>query len=254
MSNFMSDLRLPTVSIVVPTYNRHAFIPQLLRGIRNQDYPQSLIEVVIYDDSPVPLVITEQAQQGLTLRLHHSPQKRTIAQKRNFLNAQASGEIIVAFDDDDYYPPTRVSHAVARLTASGLALAGSTLLLMWFPKACTDNALFLLGPFGANHSCNGAFAYTRAYAQSHRYDESRKSGEEPAFTCNFTEPMVQLDPIQTMLAIAHAHNTVPKHDASLARYRLPNPDQFPEYHIGHWTDLVTDAASQDFYRQHFGIN
>jgi glycosyltransferase involved in cell wall biosynthesis len=40
---------LPTVSIVIPTYNSHNILALCLKNIRNQDYPQDKIEIIIID-------------------------------------------------------------------------------------------------------------------------------------------------------------------------------------------------------------
>jgi glycosyltransferase involved in cell wall biosynthesis len=41
--------------------------------------------------------------------------KMTLGKKRNLLHEKSRGEILVYMDDDDYYPPQRVSHAVHML-------------------------------------------------------------------------------------------------------------------------------------------
>ena len=46
------------------------------------------------------------------------PTKITLGEKRNMLHKHANGSIIVYMDDDDYYPPERVSHAVETLQAN----------------------------------------------------------------------------------------------------------------------------------------
>lgn len=244
---------LPKVTVVVPTYNRHAFIPQLLHCIRQQDYPSHLVEVLIFDDSPEPLKILPEAVAGMNFTLFTSPTKVPLGQKRNFLNDKATGEITVVFDDDDYYPPTRISHAVERLQTSGKPLASSTLLFMWFPNTEGDSSLYLLGPYGDNHSCNGAMAYTKDYLKTARYDDSKTQGEEPAFTNNFRNDMVQLDPLYTMCAIAHHQNTVAKKVQNFANARLPNPQKFPQYPFTSWLDIIKDEQSRDFYRKMFGL-
>lgn len=244
----------PTVTVVVPTYNRQHFIPQLLHCIRQQDYPSELVEVLMFDDSPEPLHIPTSAVEGMNFQLFRSKEKIPLGEKRNFLNDTAKGEIIVVFDDDDYYPPTRISHAVERLQTSGKKLAGSTLLFMWFPNSNGDNPLYLLGPYGANHSCNGAMAYSKDYLKIARYDNSKTQGEEPAFTNNFSNDMVQLDPFHTMCAIVHEQNTVAKNEANFANFLLPNPQKFPQYPFTSWLDMIKDEQSRDFYRKMFGLS
>jgi len=245
-----ADRKLPTVSIVTPTYRRQPFMEQLLRCVRLQDYPQSLIETIILDDSPEPLVLREEWTDGLNVRLIRSNAKVPLGEKRNRLNRFADGKIIVAFDDDDYYPSTRVSHAVEMLQSSGMKLAGSSLLLRWFVAA---DRLAALGPFHDRHSCNGAFAYTSGYARRHAYDAGAGDREEPSFTRNYTEPMVQLDSVKTMLAIAHHENTVPKTNEAMTQCLLPDPVRFPGLTQSNWLDLVPDEESRAFYRRQFAI-
>lgn len=247
-------MSLPTVSVITPTYNRHAFIEQLIRCVRLQDYPQHLIELLIMDDSPEPIMIEDAWRGDLNIRVILSEQKLTLGMKRNSLNRFAKGKIIIPFDDDDYYPPTRISHAVERLQTSGKQLAGATLLFMWFPHSEHVNSLYLLGPYGPNHSCNGAMAYTQAYAKKFQYDVSKNKGEEPAFTKNFTHPMVQLNPALTMMSIAHTQNTVHKDEKFLTQCTLPNPEKFPDFPQSNWLDFVKDEQSIAFYQRIFKLN
>ena len=49
------------------------------------------------------------------------------------LHDNSKGDIIVYMDDDDYYPPDRVNHAVNRLRAVPRALAaGSSIVYIYF--------------------------------------------------------------------------------------------------------------------------
>lgn len=242
--------RLPSVSVVTPTYRRHNFLEQLLRCVRLQDYPRALIEVVILDDSPRPPVIRPEWKADLAVRVVHSATRVPLGEKRNRLHRYADGEIIVCFDDDDWYPAQRIRHAVESLAASGLPLAGSSVLPIWFTAT---GRMVAYGPYGPNHSCNGALAYTRDYARRHKHDAARASGEEPAFTNGFTEPMVQLDPARTMLALAHGRNTVAKTEEGDIRTPLPNVVAMPSLPQASWRDWVTDEDSRAFYRRTFDL-
>ena len=60
-------------------------------------------------------------------------EKMKLGKKRNFMHTKCKGEIIVYMDDDDYYPPQRVSHAVNMLTTHPNALcAGTSEIYIWF--------------------------------------------------------------------------------------------------------------------------
>ena len=42
-------------------------------------------------------------------------EKLKLGKKRNIMHEKCKGDIIVYMDDDDYYPPDRITHAVRKL-------------------------------------------------------------------------------------------------------------------------------------------
>ena len=82
-----------------------------------------------------------------------------IGEKRNISNKNSTGDIIVYMDDDDYYFPTRVSHAVQMLRLHPKALcAGSSKMLIYFQHI---NKMYQLGPYNNNHSTAATIAFKR---------------------------------------------------------------------------------------------
>ena len=56
-----------------------------------------------------------------------------LGKKRNLMHTKCSGDIIIYMDDDDYYPPERVSHAVKTLLKNKNALcSGSSEMYIFF--------------------------------------------------------------------------------------------------------------------------
>lgn len=198
----------PFVSICTITHNRRQFLPLLLKCIESQDYPLRNIEWVVLDDSTdytdSPKLVTDTALQIKYQRVRY---KMALGRKRNLSHQLCSGDYIVYMDDDDYYAPSRVSHAISALQQSGKNIAGSTLLQIYF---CHDKQLWLSGPFGPNHATAGTFAMTREFGRQHTYRDEDKCNEEKYFLQNYTIPMVQLDPQQTMICISHKVNTFDK--------------------------------------------
>jgi hypothetical protein len=132
----------------------------------------------------------------------------TLGEKRNRLNHEAKGDIIVAMDDDDFYFPTRVEDAVKILRSnSGFKLAGSSEVYMYF----TDTKeIWKAGPYFKGHATNGTMAWTKGYANTHRYDETVAFSEEKSFLEGYRNPLVQLDPKRVMLVMSHSDNTFDK--------------------------------------------
>jgi len=119
-------------------------------------------------------------------------------------------DYIVFWDDDDYYPPTRISSAVNALEANPEAdIAGSSLMYLLLTR---ENVLMTTGPFNDNH-CTGATMTVRSrYAKEHRFDETREKAEEITFTKNWSAKVVQIPAEQVIVVMGHSKNTVDKSD------------------------------------------
>lgn len=199
---------LPTVSICTLTYNRSAFIPLLQTCVAGQTYPHELIEWVIVDDSDndePPFRVNDDPE--INVKHIKLTKKLTLGSKRNISHEHCTGEIIVYMDDDDYYPPQRISHAVERLLETGRLVAGATLLPIYFTN--TGQA-WAAGPYGDNHATANTFAFRRELLKETRYDDNATHAEEKAFLKNYQIPMAQLDPTQTILCMGHSGNTFDK--------------------------------------------
>lgn len=228
----------PLVSILTPTYNRRKFIPHLIKCFKHQNYPQSKMEWIILDDG-TDKVGDLFAAAGLPVRYYAEDVKLNIGAKRNKLNELAKGEIIVCMDDDDYYPPERVSHVVSRLMENPhYDICGSSELYMFF----SDNKkIYKIGPYHPNHGTNGTFGYRRRYFDTHKYDEHVTHAEETSFLNKYTEPMLQLDPMKVMLVMSHSENTYDKR-----KLREQNNPMFKETQMK-IRFFIKDAELREFF-------
>lgn len=201
------------VSIVTCSYNRHDFLEHMKSIVAKQDYPHSKMEWIIMDDSATSADNMRQCNvlDGITVKYIHLAAKIPLAKKRDYLNHLASGRYIVNMDDDDYYPPDRVSRAVAALK-SGASIVGSSQMYMFFT---IDSRIYQVGPYGENHSTAAPMAYTKEYSNNHSFYNPTSHGagdyaEESQFTNGWRQQLVQLDPRHTILAVSHSDNTVDK--------------------------------------------
>lgn len=198
----------PTVTICTITHNRHRFLPLLRQNIQTQTYPARLLQWVIVDDSTdLEFDVPSVSELGLGLTYRRLSSKLPIGRKRNLSHELCLGDIIVYMDDDDFYPPTRVEHAVDALVSSDNLIAGSTYLPILFIKDCD---FWIAGPYSKNHATAGTFAFKRELLAETSYQDDAVSAEEKHFLKNYTIPMVQLHPLSTIVCIAHASNTFNK--------------------------------------------
>lgn len=201
-----SKNNLPFVTLCTPTFNRRPFVPTMIKCFENQTYPKDKIEWIIVDDGTDK--IEDMVSHIPQVKYFKFDDKLTLGKKRNISNEKATGEIIIYMDDDDYYPPERISHAVERLTSNPKALcAGSSAMFIYFKHI---NKMYQFGPYGPNHSTAATFAFKRELLKITKFDESSCVAEEKKFLKDYTIPFVQLDSKKSILVFSHNHNSFDK--------------------------------------------
>lgn len=209
----------PLVSICTPTFNRRPFIPTMFECFRNQTYPKDRMEWIIVDDGTDRIRDLVESSGITQIKYFEMPKKVSLGEKRNYMHSKATGTIIVYMDDDDYYPPERVSHAVEKLMDNKQALcAGSSEIYIYFKHI---QKMIQFGPYGPNHATAGTFAFRAELLKQTRYQDHAAVAEEREFLKGYTIPFVQLDPMKTILCFSHEQNTFDK------RKLLDNPH--PDY-------------------------
>lgn len=198
----------PLVSVCTPTYNRRPFIPIMFECFINQTYPKNRIEWIIVDDGSdkiEDLILESNISQ---IRYFKIENKMALGEKRNFMHSKVNGDIVVYMDDDDYYPPERVSHSVETLQKNPDALcAGASEIYIFFKHI---QKMIQCGPYGPNHATAGTFAFRKKLLETCKYENHAAIAEERAFLKDYTIPFAQMDPLKTILVFSHEHNTFDK--------------------------------------------
>ena len=231
--------KYPLVSLCTPTFNRRPFIPAMIKCFQHQDYPKNRIEWIIIDDGTDK--IEDLIKHIPQVKYFKYDKKMSLGEKRNLMHDKSSGDILVYMDDDDYYPPERISHAVQKLKENPNALcAGSSIIYIWFKHI---NKMWQFGPYGPNHATAGTFAFRRELLNITRYDNNAALAEEKAFLKNYTIPFVQLDPLKSILCFSHEHNTFDKKKL----LEMPNI-QFSKSVELLSEQIIKDKELLDFYK------
>ena len=198
----------PLVSVCTPTFNRRPFIETMFECFKNQTYPKNRIEWIIVDDGTDKIQDLIEKSNIHQIRYFALDKKLMLGAKRNFMHKQCRGSIIVYMDDDDYYPPERISHSVEKLQENPSAMcAGSSEIYIYFKHI---HKMIQCGPYGPNHATAGTFAFKKELLNSTRYNDDAALAEEKAFLKDYTVPFVQLDPLKSILVFSHEHNTYDK--------------------------------------------
>jgi len=199
----MEDV-LPFVSICTPTFNRRPFIPLLKKCIEEQTYPLSKIEWIIADDGTDPI---EDLITDISYCKYFRVEKMPLGKKRNFIHSKCSGSIIVNIDDDDFYPPNRVEHAVDTILKNNVLIVGSSKMFMYF---FNKDKVYQCGPYKDNHCTAATMAFKKELLNVTSYPEDAYVAEETKFLKGYSIPMIQLDPFKTILVFSHKHNSYDK--------------------------------------------
>lgn len=231
------DSKYPFVSVCTPTFNRRPFIPAMLKCFDHQIYPKHRMEWIIIDDGTDK--IEDLVKNHPNVKYFKYDEKMTLGRKRNLLHEKSIGDILVYMDDDDYYPPERVSHAVEKLQANPSALcAGSSEIYIYFKHI---QKMYQFGPYKQSHATAGTFAFKRELIQN-KYDDDACLAEEKSFLKDYTVPFVQLDPLKVILVFSHEQNTFDK------RKLLDNPHpQYVKESTKKIDDFVKEPELKDFY-------
>ena len=224
---------LPNVSICTPTFNRRPFFEGLISCIESQDYPHNKIEWIIVDDGTdcvrdiVESEDTKKRLKNMKIRYFYESEKMDLGKKRNYMHKKCEfkndEDIIVYIDDDDYYPPERVSHSVTKLRSnSNVLCGGSSEIYLWFN---TLDKMYKFGPYGPNHATAGTFAFKRKLLNQTSYEDHAVLAEEKHFLKNYTVPFIQFDPFKTILVVSHSQNTFDKKRLVSKENKLCNESQ-----------------------------
>lgn len=212
----------PMVSVCTPTFNRRPFIQNMFTCFLNQTYPKNRIEWIIVDDGTDKIKDLVDKSNIPQIRYFAVDKKMTLGAKRNYMHSFVRGSIVVYMDDDDYYPPERIEHAVEKLQGNtGALCAGASEIYIYFKHI---QKMYQCGPYGPNHATAGTFAFRTELLKQTKYEEHAALAEERAFLKDYTIPFVQLDPLKSILVFSHEHNTFDKRKMLDA----PHPDYMKE--------------------------
>lgn len=110
--------RSPSVSVVIPTYNRAALLQRAIRSVLNQTFGD--FEVVVVDDASTDETgETIAAFADTRIRYFRQPRNLGVAEARNRGLCEARGDFIALLDSDDEWLPTKLEEQMARFEAGG---------------------------------------------------------------------------------------------------------------------------------------
>lgn len=108
----LGEPALPLVSCVMPTTERAVLVDRAIELFRRQDWPVK--ELVIAEEGYFPI---GHLRDDPSIRLVRVPRGLDIGSKRNRAIAEARGDILMQWDDDDWYASDRIRTQVEPIVA-----------------------------------------------------------------------------------------------------------------------------------------
>jgi hypothetical protein len=164
--------RRTRVSCIMPTHNRRFFVPQAIRWFLRQDLAES--ELIVVDDGTDS--VADLVPDDPRIRYIRLPERHTIGQKRNIGCAQAWGEIIVHWDDDDWMASWRLSYQVESLSSGDVDVSGLGSLLCY---EIPEGRAWLYEPpdHGRPWVAGATFCYRRSLWERHPFADTNDGSD-----------------------------------------------------------------------------
>ena len=192
------------VSCIMPTANRRGMVPSSIALFQRQTHPNR--ELIILDDGTD--AVADLVPRDVRIRYVRIPPGLPLGAKRNRACELAAGDVIVHWDDDDWYPPDRIARQVATLANGGAACGTSRLFFQ-------DTAQLRAWEYSYRSSdrkwvAGSTLAYRRSAWERNRFREVQV-GEDAYFVWGLDgASIVDLDDPSLCVAAVHGANTSPK--------------------------------------------
>lgn len=209
----ISDDKLPTVTIVTPTYNRSELLPIALRNFRKTIYPEGNLEWIVLDDSNEThrAKNRELLKGDIRIKYLEFDQKMSISEKRNYLVYKSTSDYIVHMDDDDYYYPESVLARIKLLLKykdEGIKCVGCTEIGIYH---LLDNYSYLMDC--GSYLSEASMAYHRSFWEERPFPSdkemakmSSKTGEGALFLERRLHQVIDMPFIFNFIAVTHKKN------------------------------------------------
>lgn len=155
---------VPTISVIIPTYNRKEFLREILSSLAQQSYPSDRFEVIVIDDGSTDGT-KEIAAETFPFALRYFWQtNQGDAAARNLGAQQSQADILVFLDDDILVEPDYLTYLVCEHEMQPNRIVVGTANL-WSPEALLPQIAFAPLAWVNNHAIV-ELAFTDIYSNS----------------------------------------------------------------------------------------
>lgn len=191
----------PAVSVIMTTYNGAAFVADAVGSILGQDH--RALEVVAVDDGSTDATVTVLERIAAVdgrLRVFARPH-RGIARSRNDGLEQSRAPLVAFLDQDDLWPPGRMSRQVARL-ASEPTLAALFAETVMFGNGMDPDAALNRGPRDVTMLISSALFRREIFTGIGAFDAAYEMADDFDFVLRVQESTFRFD-VEPEVGVLH---------------------------------------------------
>lgn len=204
----------PTVSVIIPTYNRAPLLREAIESVLAQTFAPT--EILVVDDGSTDGTRETIAMFGEKVRaLTRTNGGAAAARNMGIQNAQ--GELVAFLDDDDVWVPTALEWQVERFQDS--STPPTDIVMGMTQRAALDDGHAVFGPWAAR-VFGSALVRRDVFRRVGPVDAELRYGEDVDWFLRVREqevPLVFINKV-TMLYRIHAHSLMS--DTGLAKLYL----------------------------------
>lgn len=184
------NVSLPTITVVIATYNSENTIDQCLSSVRNQEYPQNKIDIILADGGSKDSTLQRVKKYNVEF-INVPPEKQNAEYNKGVGVRRAKGEILLMIDHDNVLPHTKWLQNLIQPFLDHKEIVGvETLRYHYDPKLSLLDRYFAL--FGAGDPL--AFYFGKADRLSFMYDKYNLYGKAKDvgnyYIIKFTAPKI----------------------------------------------------------------
>jgi len=131
------EQRYPSVSLIIPTFNRVEFLEKTINSLVDQDYPSERYEIIIVDNNSHDATLSRAREicinyDGQKNIKYIREERQGLVYARHTGAAHAEGEILFFGDDDAIYERNLISEIVSvYMQHPNVGAVGTKILIKW---------------------------------------------------------------------------------------------------------------------------
>lgn len=201
----MNNLIQPFVTCIMPTGDRPEFVKQAIRYFQKQDYQSR--ELLIVDDGNEP--VSELIPDDQQIRYVRLDKKLKLGTKRNVCVEESRSDLIMHWDDDDWYAPNRISYQVNKLLEKNAEVCGLQQMLFYHWE--TNKAwLYKYPNYAKTWLAGGSLLYTKDFWKQSPFPDIQRASDTKFIWSRKLKSYAVAEDYRVYIAMIHRLNTSPK--------------------------------------------